>query len=102
MVPNKAFTLCLAVLAGALSFTVASAAEKSHRTRPASDATLAPDRADVAPFGYPAPFGDIGYNGYFGEPVLYGAYHGDGSCYFARHRAWTPYGWRFRLVQICG
>ena len=57
---------------------------------------------DDAAYSHRDPFGDAIYNGYFGEPALYGAYHGDGSCYFVMHRVATPTGQRIRPVQICG
>jgi hypothetical protein len=34
---------------------------------------------------------------YWGYPGYYG--YGDGC--LVRHRIWTPYGWRFRLVNVC-
>jgi hypothetical protein len=41
-----------------------------------------------------------GYGYGYGYPV-YSSYY-DGGCYVVRRRVWTPYGWRFRPVQVCG
>jgi hypothetical protein len=49
------------------------------------------------PFGYDYPY----RYGYYGAPYAYSGYS-DGSCYMVQHRIWTPYGWRFRPVQVCG
>jgi hypothetical protein len=101
---TKAFALCAVALIGSLSITMASAKEKSHQHHQPADVTS--DRGLRDYYGYPSEFGYVpeylGYNGYFGGPALYGAYHGDGSCYFVRHRVWTPHGWRLHPVQICG
>ena len=59
-------------------------------------------RPGYALYSHSDPFEDAIYNLYLGEPVLYGVYHGDGSCYFVRKRSLTPAGWRYRPVQTCG
>jgi hypothetical protein len=46
--------------------------------------------AASAPYGYG--YGP-GYDSY--------AYDDDGGCYLVRQRVMTPYGWRFRRVQVC-
>ena len=47
-----------------------------------------------AGYGYP------GYGYGYGDPYYAG--YGDGGCYVVRQRVWTPYGWRFQPVQVCG
>ena len=92
---RKALAIGAVAMIGLLSPIIASA----------GDAGFVPPPPGHPVFGYPLagyPIGDIGYNGYGGEPVLYGAYHGDGSCYFVKHRVRTPYGWHSYLTQICG
>ncbi len=43
------------------------------------------------------------YDDYYGYPDYgyYDAYYGDGGCYLVHRRVLTPYGWRFRRVQVC-
>jgi hypothetical protein len=36
------------------------------------------------------------YYGYGPGPYAYG------GCYWTRERVWTPYGWRFHRVRVCG
>ena len=96
----KALALSAALIA-LLSPTVVSAKERHHRAHRTIAPILDPALDDAA-YSHRDPFGDDIYNGYFGEPALYSAYHGDGSCYFVMHRISTPSGWRFRPVQICG
>ena len=98
---TKTFALCAVAVIGLISPTLASAKERHHRGHRALEPILDP-ALDAAPYYHRDPFGDGIYNGYFGEPALYGAYHGDGSCYVVRQRISTPSGWRFRPVQICG
>lgn len=50
--------------------------------------------------------GGWGYRGYYGYPYYagypyYGAYGGYGGCYRSV-RAWTPYGYVWRRVWVCG
>jgi glyoxylate carboligase len=40
-------------------------------------------------YGYGYPYGYASY-----------AYYG-GGCYFVPRRAWTPWGWRIRQVEVC-
>ena len=94
-------SLDAAILIALLSPMTASAKERHHRGHRTAEPILAPVPEDAF-FAYPDAFGNTVYNGYVGEPVLYGTYHGDGSCIVVRHRSSTPYGQRFRLVQICG
>lgn len=101
MMRIKALALCIAVLVGLLAPTLASAKQRHHRVHRTSENVLVSAPEDAF-FAYPDAFGNTIYNGYIGEPTLYGSYRGDGSCMFVRHRIPTPYGWRFRLVQICG
>jgi hypothetical protein len=55
------------------------------------------------------PHGHFGHFGHFGGPsfgLSFGvapyayAYDNDYGCYRAR-RVWTPYGWRWRRVNVC-
>jgi hypothetical protein len=46
-------------------------------------------------YGYYDDYYDYGY-------PYYGDYYGDGGCYIVRRSVLTPYGWRFRPVQVCG
>jgi hypothetical protein len=36
----------------------------------------------------------------FGYPY-YGSYGYYGGCYLVPRRVWTPWGWRFRRVEVC-
>jgi hypothetical protein len=97
MMRTDAFAPCLAALVGLLSPVIASAGEQ-----PQAYWGAAPGFAAEGSLGPRNPYDALRYNGYFGEPSLYSSYHGDGSCFFVRHRVSTPYGPRFRLTQICG
>ena len=101
MLRTKVPALCAAGLVALLSPTFASAKERHHRGHRVPEPILAPE-LDDAPYRDRDPFGDAIYNGYFGEPALYSAYHGDGSCYVVWQRVARPYRPRFRPVQICG
>jgi hypothetical protein len=96
MMRLTAFALGVVALVGSLTSTAALAGGGFHKACWVADAG----------FGYPCGPSYLdrgfGYNGYIGEPYLYGAYHGDGSCYLVRHRVSTRHGWRFHLVQVCG
>jgi hypothetical protein len=50
--------------------------------------------------GYGYPYG-YGYGGPYGYDDDYGYASYGGGCYVVRHRVATPYGWRFRPVQVC-
>jgi hypothetical protein len=93
--------LCTAILATLLLPALAAAKERHHRAHRIPAPILDP-ALDDALYRHRDPFGDAIYNLYFGEPALYGSYHGDGSCFFVRQRSLTPYGWHYRPVQICG
>jgi hypothetical protein len=41
----------------------------------------------------------LGYGYGYGYPSSYAYY--DGGCYLAPRRVWTPWGWRFRSVEVC-
>jgi hypothetical protein len=97
MIRTKTLALGAAVLVGALSSVTASAGEL-----PQAYWGAAPGFVAEGSIGPRNPYDALRYNGYFGEPSLYSSYHGDGSCFFVRHRVSTPYGPRFRLTQICG
>jgi hypothetical protein len=101
MMRTKALALGVAVVVALLSPTLASANEKHHRPHRIAAPILDPVLDDSL-YSHRDPFGDAMYNGYFGEPALYGSYHGDGSCYFVMRRVSMPSGWGFRPVQICG
>jgi hypothetical protein len=47
----------------------------------------------AAPYAYGGYGYGPGYDSY--------AYDDDGGCYLVRRRVMTPYGWRFRRVQVC-
>lgn len=53
------------------------------------------DYGDGYPYGYGeyAEYGPWAYNVRYREHYV--------SCYPARQRFWTPYGWRLRVVQVC-
>jgi hypothetical protein len=53
------------------------------------------DYGDGYPYGYGeyAEYGPWAYNVRYRERYV--------SCYPARQRFWTPYGWRLRVVQVC-
>ena len=49
----------------------------------------------AAPYAY-------GYPSGYGYPYGYGSYAAyGGGCYFVPRRAWTPWGWRVRRVEVC-
>jgi hypothetical protein len=53
--------------------------------------------------GYGYPYGYAYGYPYYGDGYGYGyTSYGDDGCYVVRQRVWTPYGWRFQPVQVCG
>ncbi|KRR14768.1 hypothetical protein CQ12_29815 [Bradyrhizobium jicamae] len=52
--------------------------------------------------GYYDDYYDYGYPYYAGYGYDDPYYYGDGGCYIVRRSVLTPYGWRFRSVQVCG
>ena len=63
--------------------------------------------------GFHHGFGGVGLGlglglGLAAAPLAYGYGYGypsyayyDGGCYLAPRRVWTPWGWRFRSVEVC-
>jgi hypothetical protein len=101
MIRTKPLVLCAVIVTALLSPTLALAKERHNRPHRIPAPILDPARDDAL-YSHRDTFGDALYNLYFGEPVLYGSYHGDGSRYFVRQRSLTPSGRRIRPVQICG
>ena len=74
-------------------------------------AALAPTAASASPYKIPHFHHHHGHHHHghhhhghhhglgFGIGLIGGGYGGDG-CYQSR-RVWTPYGWRFRVVNVC-
>ena len=49
----------------------------------------------AAPYAWDYPYG-------YGYPYGYASYADyGGGCYFVPRRAWTPWGWRIRQVEVC-
>lgn len=56
----------------------------------------------AAGFGFYGPYAY--YDDYYDYPYYAydDSYYDDNGCYIVQRRVLTPYGWRFRPVQVCG
>jgi hypothetical protein len=82
--------------------TGAMAAPPHFRAGPMSHPGPSPGIAHAGPgpgFSHPGGYAFRGRRGHFFGPGI-GLYAYGGPCWVRRH-VWTPFGWRWRLVEVC-